>query len=233
MIVLLPAFGTVGHPALGPPARARFARRLRPGHGDGRSSCRCCCWGPGLPLRLAPCVEALLFGGDFRLWLDSALGLVYDQRNCLVVGLAMGFAVIPIIFTIAEDAFSSVPHAPDRRLAGPGRQPLADGAARGAAHGQPRHLLGGDDRLRPRGRRDHDRAHGHRATRPSSTGRSSTACARSRPTSRSRSPRRPTAGTLYRVLFLAGVRPLPHDLRRQHGRRADPPAPPRAVPGRL
>ncbi len=34
---------------------------------------------------------------------------MYDQRNSIVVGLAMGFAVIPIIFTISEDAFSSVP----------------------------------------------------------------------------------------------------------------------------
>jgi phosphate transport system permease protein len=33
----------------------------------------------------------------------------YDQRNAVVVGLAMGFAVIPIIFSIAEDAFSNVP----------------------------------------------------------------------------------------------------------------------------
>ena len=54
-------------------------------------------------------VEGWLFAGDFRAWLGSTLGLVYDQRNCLVVGLAMGFAVIPIIFTIAEDSFSSVP----------------------------------------------------------------------------------------------------------------------------
>jgi phosphate transport system permease protein len=60
-------------------------------------------------LRLAPRVEAVLFTGDFRMWLSSALGLTYDQRNSLVVGLAMGFAVIPIIFTIADDAFSSVP----------------------------------------------------------------------------------------------------------------------------
>ncbi len=36
-------------------------------------------------------------------------GLGYDQRNAVVVGLAMGFAVIPIIFAIAEDAFSNVP----------------------------------------------------------------------------------------------------------------------------
>ncbi|MBM3301800.1 MAG: ABC transporter permease subunit, partial [Deltaproteobacteria bacterium] len=38
-------------------------------------------------------------------------GLVgsYQQRNTLVVGFAMGFAVIPIIYTLAEDALSSVP----------------------------------------------------------------------------------------------------------------------------
>jgi phosphate transport system permease protein len=56
-----------------------------------------------------PTVENWLFGGDARLWLSSTLGLTYDQRNCLVVGIAMGFAVIPIIFTISEDAFSGVP----------------------------------------------------------------------------------------------------------------------------
>jgi phosphate transport system permease protein len=33
----------------------------------------------------------------------------YDSRNALVVGLVMGFAVIPIIYTIAEDALSTVP----------------------------------------------------------------------------------------------------------------------------
>jgi phosphate transport system permease protein len=44
-----------------------------------------------------------------RTWLQNTWGLTYDQRNCLVVGIAMGFAVIPIIFTISEDAFSSVP----------------------------------------------------------------------------------------------------------------------------
>jgi len=33
----------------------------------------------------------------------------YVQRNTLIVGFAMGFAVIPIIYTIAEDALNSVP----------------------------------------------------------------------------------------------------------------------------
>ncbi|MDQ3171441.1 MAG: ABC transporter permease subunit [Acidobacteriota bacterium] len=58
---------------------------------------------------VAPGAEAWLFGGDARLWMKEHWDLTYDQRNCLVVGIAMGFAVIPIIFTIAEDACSSVP----------------------------------------------------------------------------------------------------------------------------
>jgi phosphate transport system permease protein len=33
----------------------------------------------------------------------------YVQRNALIVGFVMGFAIIPIIYTIAEDALSAVP----------------------------------------------------------------------------------------------------------------------------
>jgi phosphate transport system permease protein len=58
---------------------------------------------------IAPSVESWMFAGDARQWLSTTLGVTYDQRNSLVVGLAMGFAVIPIIFTICEDAFGSVP----------------------------------------------------------------------------------------------------------------------------
>lgn len=54
-------------------------------------------------------IEAQLLGGSYRGWLLSALGITYDQRNSLVVGVAMGFAVIPIIFTIAEDSLANVP----------------------------------------------------------------------------------------------------------------------------
>jgi len=62
-----------------------------------------------LSLWLNTPIESLLFGGDYKGWLYSLLGLQYDQRNALIVGFAMGFAVIPIIFTISEDALSSVP----------------------------------------------------------------------------------------------------------------------------
>ena len=58
---------------------------------------------------LARVLEATLFGGDFQRWLFTDLGVRYDQRNALVVGLGLGFAVIPVIFTIAEDACSAVP----------------------------------------------------------------------------------------------------------------------------
>ncbi len=65
--------------------------------------------GAWVALSIAPSVENYAFAGDARQWLSSTFGWTYDQRNSLVVGLAMGFAVIPIIFTISEDAFTSVP----------------------------------------------------------------------------------------------------------------------------
>jgi len=54
-------------------------------------------------------IERWLFAGDFRLWLLDTFKLSFDQRNAFVVGMVMGFAVVPIIFTISEDALSSVP----------------------------------------------------------------------------------------------------------------------------
>ena len=58
---------------------------------------------------LGPILEDALFGGDSRLWFRDVLGLDFDQRNALVVGLIMGLAVIPTIFSIAEDAIYGVP----------------------------------------------------------------------------------------------------------------------------
>jgi phosphate transport system permease protein len=65
--------------------------------------------GAWVALTLGGLVEQRLLAGDYRGWLLSALGLTYDQRNSLVVGVAMGFAVVPIIFTIAEDSLANVP----------------------------------------------------------------------------------------------------------------------------
>jgi phosphate transport system permease protein len=65
--------------------------------------------GGWLAISLGGLIESVIFGGDYRSWLLRVLGLTYDQRNSLVVGFAMGFAVIPIIFTIADDSLSNVP----------------------------------------------------------------------------------------------------------------------------
>jgi phosphate transport system permease protein len=58
---------------------------------------------------LSPLVEEWLFDGNTRLYITNELGITFDQRNSLIVGIAMGFAVIPTIFSIAEDAVFSVP----------------------------------------------------------------------------------------------------------------------------
>ncbi len=68
---------------------------------------------------LGPVLERTLFTvpdpvsgapvADFRLWWPHVTGLPFEQRNSLVVGFMMGFAVIPIIFTIAEDSMTNVP----------------------------------------------------------------------------------------------------------------------------
>ncbi|MGI2197655.1 ABC transporter permease subunit [Shewanella baltica] len=58
---------------------------------------------------ISPIIEVALFDGNTRQFITNELGITFDQRNALVVGIAMGFAVIPTIFSIAEDAIFSVP----------------------------------------------------------------------------------------------------------------------------
>ncbi|MCU8059562.1 ABC transporter permease subunit [Shewanella sp. SM55] len=58
---------------------------------------------------VSPIIEVALFDGNTRQFITNELGITFDQRNALVVGIAMGFAVIPTIFSIAEDAIFSVP----------------------------------------------------------------------------------------------------------------------------
>lgn len=58
-----------------------------------------------LALWLGPLLAVSVLGMPLHEW----LGDNYDQRNALVVGIAMGFALIPVIFSLAEDALFSVP----------------------------------------------------------------------------------------------------------------------------
>ncbi len=74
--------------------------------------------------RLKPAVEMLaaapsvVIGFLAALWLapllEKHLGFLsqhfaYDQRNSLVIAVAMGFAVIPTVFSLADDALAAVP----------------------------------------------------------------------------------------------------------------------------
>lgn len=67
--------------------------------------------------RFASALVASLMVACLLAWLLGALGFdprggfvdTYVQRNALVVGFVMGFAIIPIIYTLSEDALSTVP----------------------------------------------------------------------------------------------------------------------------
>lgn len=56
-------------------------------------------------LWLLPAIEHSLFGQGLADRFSSG----YQQRNLLIAGVAMGFALVPLIFTLAEDAIFSVP----------------------------------------------------------------------------------------------------------------------------
>jgi phosphate transport system permease protein len=70
---------------------------------------------------LATAAGSLLssIGWDLR---GSIVGS-YVQRNTLIVGMIMGFAIIPIIYTVSEDALSSVPDSLRAAALGAGATP--------------------------------------------------------------------------------------------------------------
>jgi phosphate transport system permease protein len=55
-------------------------------------------------------LEVLLFQGNFKQWIYNVTQKPYDPLNSLVVAFGLGLAIIPIIFSIAEDALSNIPH---------------------------------------------------------------------------------------------------------------------------
>lgn len=72
-----------------------------------------------LPLAYLIAMLLASFGLDPR---ESILG-TFSQRNTFVVGVIMGFAVIPIIFTISDDALQSVPRSLRAASLGAGATP--------------------------------------------------------------------------------------------------------------
>jgi phosphate transport system permease protein len=84
-------------------ARIRLLERSRAGALDG--AVWLASFGAALLLAAGAAFALAALGFDPR---GGVVG-TYVQRNTLVVGFAMGFAVIPIVYTIAEDAMSAVP----------------------------------------------------------------------------------------------------------------------------
>ena len=176
--------------------------------------------------------RAALFAGDARRWLQSAMGLTYDQRNSLVVGLAMGFAVIPIIFTISEDAFASVPSnlsAASLALGASRWQTAVRVVFRRRAPGVFSAIMIG-----------FGRAVGETMIVLMATGNTPVLDWSIFNGFRTLSaniaveiPEAPQGGTLYRTLFLVGRAAVHHDVHAQHHCRDDPPASARAVQGGL
>lgn len=64
-----------------------------------------------LSLIMGDFIQVTFFNGSLTHWMSTEMGITYDQRNSLVVGMAIGFAVIPTIFSISEDAVFGVPRS--------------------------------------------------------------------------------------------------------------------------
>ncbi|WP_439100550.1 ABC transporter permease subunit [Congregibacter sp.] len=56
-------------------------------------------------------LESWLLETSLRDWLWSEWGVAYEQRNALLVGMAMGVAITPVMFSIIEDSIFAVPRS--------------------------------------------------------------------------------------------------------------------------
>ena len=63
----------------------------------------------GIAATLLIAAAAAMFFDALRLDTRGGLLGTYVQRNAIVVAIGMSFAIIPLVFTIADDALSSVP----------------------------------------------------------------------------------------------------------------------------
>ena len=63
----------------------------------------------GLTWLLAARLEHFWFGGRLTNWLEVEQGWAVYQLNALVVGMAMGFALIPSLYALVEEALSAIP----------------------------------------------------------------------------------------------------------------------------
>ena len=87
-----------------------WLRRSSQGWSDRRAAVvSCAVFACGVLATAGLAVAAAMFCDALRIDTRGGLFGTYVQRNALVVGLGMSFAIIPLIFTIADDALTSVP----------------------------------------------------------------------------------------------------------------------------
>ncbi len=56
-------------------------------------------------------ISSVFFDNSLRTWLILNYDIAWNQYNGIVIGIALGFATIPIIFSITEDAIFTVPRS--------------------------------------------------------------------------------------------------------------------------
>lgn len=62
-------------------------------------------------IRVTPALEQAAFAGDISQWLWLRFEISYEQRNAVLVGLFMGIAITPVMFSIIEDSIYAVPRS--------------------------------------------------------------------------------------------------------------------------
>ncbi len=64
-----------------------------------------------LGVALGQHLESSVFDGNFASWLYREYGVAVRQRNAVLVAIGLGFAIIPTLFSLAEDAINAVPRS--------------------------------------------------------------------------------------------------------------------------
>jgi phosphate transport system permease protein len=53
--------------------------------------------------------DRYVLGTSLPTWLFDTLNVRVDQRNAIIIAIALGFAVLPTVFTLSDDALTNVP----------------------------------------------------------------------------------------------------------------------------
>jgi phosphate transport system permease protein len=109
VIALLPLAGVAAALASGRITRPWLRRRSGAWSQSQAAAASLATFVVGVALAVAIAVAAAMFFDALRLETRGGLFGTYVQRNALVVAIGMSFAIIPLVFTIADDALASVP----------------------------------------------------------------------------------------------------------------------------